>query len=280
VLEKLNEETEVVCINDGSQDNTLDKLLEQKEKHQNLRIIDLSRNFGKEAALSAGIDHAKGDAIIPMDTDLQDPPELLVDMVARWREGYEVVLARRIDRSTDSFAKRHSASMFYKIHNRISDTKIPVNVGDYRLMDRQVVNAVRQLPERRRFMKGLFSWVGFKTTCLDYARTPRVSGTSKFSGWRLWNYAIEGITSFSIAPLKFWIYIGSFLALVSFLTALFIIIRTLIFGVVTPGYASLITVVLFMGGVQLIGIGLLGEYVGRIYIESKQRPVYIVRKEY
>jgi glycosyltransferase involved in cell wall biosynthesis len=230
--------------------------------------------------MSAGINTATGDCVIPIDADLQDPPALIPQMLKKWQEGAEVVLAKRIDRSTDSYSKRTSALMFYRLHNALSSLKIPENVGDYRLMDRVVVDALMQLPERQRFMKGLFAWVGFKTVAIEYARDARVAGETKFSGWKLWNFAIEGITSFSLAPLKVWIYIGLAGALFAFFYASFIIIRTLIFGVDVPGYASLLVVSLFFGSLQLISLGIIGEYIGRIYFESKQRPLYLIRKKY
>jgi polyisoprenyl-phosphate glycosyltransferase len=270
-------EFEFVCVNDGSRDDTLEKLAQLVTFDARVRVIDLSRNFGKEAALTAGLDEARGDAVIPMDADLQDPPELILKLIEQWKKGYEVVLAKRSDRQSDSFLKKKTAELFYRIHNHISDTAIPENVGDFRLIDRAVVTALHELPERRRFMKGLFAWVGFKTTTVEYARAARVAGKTKFTGWRLWNFAMEGFTSFSTIPLRVWTYMGTSLAGVGFIYAVFIIIRTLVFGVDMPGYASLLTVVLFLGGVQLIGIGVVGEYIGRIYIESKQRPIYIVR---
>lgn len=271
---------EVVCVDDGSKDDTLMKLISLTEKDSRFHVIELSRNFGKEAALTAGIDAAVGDAIIPIDADLQDPPELIPEMIKEWVKGAEVVLARRIDRSSDSYLKRKTAESFYRFHNRLSAIQIPENVGDFRLMDRIAVDALKQLPEQQRFMKGLFAWVGFKTVTLDYVRNPRVAGTTKFSGWKLWNFALEGITSFSAAPLKFWSYIGGLGALVTFIYALFIISRTLILGVDIPGYASLLVVVLFFGSLQLISVGMLGEYIGRIYMETKHRPLYLVRKHY
>jgi len=271
---------EVVCVDDGSRDETLGKLILVSERDARFRVIELSRNFGKEAALTAGVDAATGDAVIPIDADLQDPPELIPKMIGEWARGAEVVLARRIDRSSDSFLKRKTAEGFYRLHNRLSTTQIPENVGDFRLIDRVVVDALKQLPERHRFMKGLFAWVGFKTVTLDYARNPRVAGSTKFSGWKLWNFALEGITSFSAAPLKFWSYIGGIGALVTFSYAVFIIARTLLYGVDVPGYASLLVAVLFFGSLQLIGLGMLGEYIGRIYIESKNRPLYLIRKQY
>ena len=272
---------EVICVDDGSTDSTLSELIELTKKDTRFHILEFSRNFGKEAALSAGIDFANGDAVIPIDADLQDPPELIIKMVQLWKDGAEVVLAKRVDRSTDSFMKRKTASLFYKLHNKLSTSmRIPENVGDFRLMDRVVVDALKQLPERQRFMKGLFAWVGFKSVTVEYSRSSRSAGETKFSGWRLWNFALEGITSFSLVPLKIWTYFGLFGAFLAFLYASFIIIRTLIFGIVLPGYASLLVVVLFFGSLQLISIGILGEYIGRIYFETKNRPLYIVRKRY
>lgn len=271
---------EVICVDDGSQDDTLKKLIGIAEREPRFHVIELSRNFGKEAALTAGLDAATGDAVIPIDADLQDPPELISDMIKEWLKGAEVVLARRVDRSSDSFFKRNAAEVFYRLHNRLSAIQIPENVGDFRLMDRIAVDALKQLPEQQRFMKGLFAWVGFRTVTLDYARHPRAAGSTKFSGWKLWNFALEGITSFSAAPLKFWSYMGGLGALVTFAYALFIISRTLIHGIDVPGYASLLVAVLFFGSLQLISVGMLGEYIGRIYVETKRRPLYLIRKTY
>jgi len=281
VIDKLTDyQFEIVCVNDGSKDHTLKNLIAIKQTDPRLKIIDLSRNFGKEAALTAGIDAASGDAVIPIDADLQDPPQLMVTMLEKWREGYEVVLAKRSSRASDTFLKRISANLFYRLQNAVSDYEIPNNVGDYRLLDRKAVDALKQLPERRRFMKGMFAWVGFKTTTLEYVRETRNAGKSKFSGWKLWNFAIEGITSFSTAPLRIWTYIGAGISTIALLYALYIVLRTIFRGVDIPGYASLLTSILFLGGIQLIGIGVIGEYVGRIYYETKQRPVYIVRQIY
>lgn len=281
VLNRLREfEAEVVCVDDGSRDDTLARLIALAEADHRFSVVELSRNFGKEAALTAGIDAATGDAVIPIDADLQDPPELILEMVNKWLDGAEVVLARRSDRSSDSFLKRKSAEMFYSLHNKLSSIKIPENVGDFRLLDRVVVDAIQHLPERHRFMKGLFAWVGFKTVTLDYVRDQRIAGTTKFSGWKLWNFALEGITSFSTAPLKLWSYIGGLGALVTAAYALFIVSKTLIWGADIPGYASLLVAVLFFGSLQLISVGMLGEYIGRIYMESKGRPIYLVRRHH
>lgn len=280
-MEKLPDfDFEIVCVDDGSRDNTLEQLIAISKADPRVTVLEFSRNFGKEPAMTAGIDAASGDCVIPIDADLQDPPGLISEMLKKWQEGAEVVLAKRVDRSSDSYAKRTSALMFYRLHNALSHLQIPENVGDYRLMDRVVVDALKQLPERQRFMKGLFAWVGFKTDIVEYSREARLTGESKFSGWKLWNFAIEGITSFSLAPLKIWIYIGSFGALFAFIYASFIVIRTLIFGIDLPGYASLLVVTLFFASLQLISLGVIGEYIGRIYFESKQRPLYLIRKKY
>ncbi len=278
LLEASGETHEILCINDGSRDASLTVLQSYQQGHPQIRVIDLSRNFGKEAALSCGLDLARGQAVIPIDADLQDPPELIIDMLRVWRQGFDVVLAQRTDRSQDSLLKRKTAEWFYRLHNLISDPPHPPNVGDFRLLDRKVVDALKQLPERRRFMKGLFAWVGFRQATLPYARRVRTAGESKFSGWRLWNFALEGITSFSTAPLRIWAYLGLGIALLAFLFGLFIIVHTLMYGRDLPGYASMITVVLFLGGIQLIGLGMLGEYIGRIFSETKGRPIYIIRE--
>jgi polyisoprenyl-phosphate glycosyltransferase len=269
---------EIVCIDDGSRDDTLARLTDARTRDPRVRILALTRNFGKEAALTAGLDHARGAAVIPIDADLQDPPQLIPLMLEHWRAGAEVVVAKRSDRASDSFVKRTTASLFYRLHNTVSELKIPENVGDFRLMDQQVVAALRQLPERHRFMKGLFAWVGFRTVLVEYKRAPRAAGESKFSGWRLWNFAMEGITSFSTVPLRIWTYIGMAIALLAFGYGGYIVLRTLLFGNPVPGYASLISVMLFTAGIQLIGIGVVGEYIGRIYDETKRRPVYLLRR--
>ncbi len=280
VLSDINKSYEIIFVNDGSTDQTMDKLLLAKQKYPEIRIINLARNFGKESSLSAGLDFAQGEVIIPIDADLQDPPELIKEFIVKWQEGYDVVLAKRTDRGTDTFFKRFSATLFYKLQNLIAHIDIPENVGDYRLITRRVLKAIQQLPENQRFMKGIFAWVGFKTTVIEYKRESRQAGKTSFHGWSLWNFALEGITSFSTFPLRVWLYIGSFIAFLSFAYGGFIALRTLIVGVDLPGYASLLTVVLFLGGIQLIGIGVLGEYLGRTYKETKNRPLYIVEDEY
>jgi len=271
---------EIICVDDGSTDGTLDELVALHQRDARVRVIELSRNFGKEAALTAGIDAARGDAVVAMDADLQDPPALIARLVSEWERGADVVLARRTDRSSDSFLKRSTARLFYRLHNSVSSVKIPDNVGDFRLLDRKAVDALKTLPERQRFMKGLFAWIGFRTATVDYARGARAAGKSKFSGWRLWNFALEGFTSFSTVPLRVWTYVGALGALATFLYALFIIVRVLMLGIDVPGYASLLVAILFLGSLQLLSVGLLGEYIGRMYLETKQRPVYVVRREF
>ena len=270
-------EFEIVCVNDGSSDDTFALLQQKRLNRSDLTLVDLSRNFGKEAALSAGLFIADGDAVIPIDADLQDPPEVIAELLAKWEEGFEVVLARRGDRSSDSMAKRFTARSFYRIHNAVADVEIPPDVGDFRLMDRVVVNALNALPEGRRFMKGLFAWVGFKTATITYRRDPRSAGESKFNAWKLWNFALEGVASFSISPLRIWTYVGVVIALAAMGWGGWIALRTLIWGVDLPGYASLLVAVLFLGGLQLIGIGMIGEYLGRAFMESKRRPAYLIR---
>ena len=273
-----NHAFEIVCVNDGSRDGTLDRLVAIAGVRADTVVVDLSRNFGKEAALSAGLLVATGDAVIPMDADLQDPPEVIPSLIRRWEEGYEVVVAQRSDRRSDTMSKRVSARWFYRVHNALSDVAIPENAGDFRLMDRVVVEALNALPENRRFMKGLFAWIGFRTGTVEYSRTPRASGATRFTPWRLWNLALEGITSFSLLPLRVWTYVGALVAAASMAWGTFILVRTLVYGKDMPGYASLIVAVTFLGGLQLIGIGIIGEYLGRTYMESKRRPAFVVRK--
>jgi len=263
---------DVVVVNDGSTDNTFEMLSHYQPTYITLTIVDLSRNFGKEAALSAGLMMANGDAVIPLDADHQDPLNVVHKLIEKWEAGFEVVLARRATRDSDTIFKRLSAKWFYRLINEVSDVVIPENVGDFRLMDRIVVDALRSMPENHRFMKGIFAWLGFRSTIVDYPRASRANGSSKFNHWKLWNLAIEGVTSFSTWPLRIWTYFGSLIAVCSLLYGFAIAIRTLIWGVDVPGYASLLVAVLFLGGVQLIGIGIIGEYLGRTYLEAKRRP--------
>ncbi len=267
---------EVLFIDDGSTDNTLVSIEQAARRYPYVRYIKLTRNFGKEAALSAGIDHALGDAVIPMDVDLQDPPELIVEFARLWQQGYDNVYAVRSSRPEDTLLKSNTASLFYKIFNRLSHQKIPANAGDYRLMDRKVIEAIKKMPERNRFMKGLFVWPGFKSIGINYQRPSRFTGTSKFNYWKLWNFALDGVVSFSTWPLRVWSYIGASIAFMSFFYILMIMLKVALFGKDLPGYASLMSAILFFGGIQLLSIGILGEYVARLFIESKQRPLYLV----
>ena len=285
ILNNLGLNCELVFINDGSKDNTLELLKAQKEIYSNksnldIKIVNLSRNFGKEAAMSAGFSVASGEAIVPMDADLQDPPELIAKFVELWRQGYDVVLAKRVNRQDESALKRFCSSIFYKLNNKISEIEIPQNVGDFRLFTKKVLNAINSLPENQRFMKGIFAWVGFNSITIEYKRPQRIAGSSKFNGWKLWNFALQGITGFGTLPLRIWTYIGFIVSFFAFIYASFLILRTLIMGIDLPGYASLVVIILFLGGLQLIGVGILGEYVGRIYMESKRRPPFIIDEIY
>lgn len=271
---------EVVYVDDGSRDESLAVARALPANGIDVQVVALSRNFGKEAALTAGIDHAKGDVLVPMDIDLQDPPELIEPFIARWREGYDIVYGVRTTRPWDTAAKRLSAAWFYRVFNSMSPVRIPTNVGDFRLVDRRAAEVLRQLPERNRFMKGLFAWVGFNAVGVPYERQPRAAGSSKFDLWRLWNFALDGVVSFSTVPLRVSFYAGLAIAAFAALYALFIVSRVLIFGIDTPGYASLIIVVLLMGAIQLVSIGVIGEYLGRLFLEVKARPIYVVEGVY
>lgn len=269
---------EIVFINDGSKDST-ESIINEIAKSDPLVIaLSFTRNFGKEPALFAGLEHATGDAVIPIDVDLQDPIEVIPLMIEKWQSGADAVLAKRVDRSSDTMLKRKTSEWFYKLHNKISTPKIEENVGDFRLMSREVVENIKLLPERNLFMKGILSWVGGNTEIVEYVRAERVAGDSKFNGWKLWNLALEGITSFSTFPLRMWTYIGLLVASLSFIYGGWMIVDKLIWGNPVPGYPSLLVSVLFLGGVQLIGIGVLGEYIGRTYIESKNRPKYLLKR--
>ncbi len=278
VLDPLLADYEIVCVNDGSRDGTLAALRDWAARDARVKIVDLSRNFGKEAALSAGLDFARGQAVVPIDVDLQDPPELIGEMLEHWRAGYDVVLAARHDRSSDPRLKRATAGWFYSLMERISDVDIPANVGDFRLMDRQVVEALKRLPERARFMKGIFAWLGFRTTTISFARPMRSAGEAKQRYGRLARLAIDGVVSFTTFPLRIWTLFGVLLSTASGVYMMVIIIRTLAFGTDVPGYASIMTVLLFFNGMIMINLGVLGEYIARIFVEVKNRPIYLVRE--
>lgn len=281
VLDALSEfDSEIIYVNDGSRDSSLQILTRLIASDSRVQVLDLSRNFGKEAALTAGIDHATGDATIVIDADLQDPPELIPAMIKQWRMGFQMVCMQRVSRDGETVLKKLTARYFYALMGRVGQVAIPHNVGDFRLMSRQVVDALRQLPERTRFMKGLFAWVGYPTKLLPYQRDGRFAGASKFNYWGLWNFALEGITSFSAAPLKIASYFGMFTAVLSIFFGIYVFGKALFYGDPVPGYPSLMVVVLLLGGLQLMAIGVMGEYLGRAFIESKQRPLYLLLKHY
>ncbi len=273
-------QVEMLYVNDGSKDETLNILIALMQQDERIKIIDLSRNFGKEIAMTAGLDAAQGDAVVVIDADLQDPPELIEKMIKVWREGFDVVYAKRVERKGESFFKKFTAHLFYKLINKISDHEIPENVGDFRLMSRQAVNALNQVRERKRFMKGLFTWIGFPQTAIEYSRDPRLAGETNWNYKKLIKFAIEGISSFTQEPLRLAAYAGFITALGAFALGLYFIIKTLLFGEVIQGFPTLITVILFFSGVQLLSIGILGEYIGHMFIESKQRPLYFIKKTY
>lgn len=278
LLEGIVERFEIICVNDGSSDRTLELLKARAAHDSRIKILDLSRNFGTEAALTAGLDIARGDAVIPIDADLQDPPELIGDMLALWQQGYDVVLAARSDRSSDRRMKRLSALWFYKIIGRFSEVPIPENVGDFRLMDRQVVEALKQLPERSRFMKGIFAWLGFRTTQVTFSRAARQSGEAKHNYRSLFRLAVDGLISFTVFPLRIWTLIGFCISILAGIFMFVIIGDALFYGRETPGYASLMTVILLFNGLLMINMGVMSEYIARIFIEVKKRPLYLVRE--
>jgi len=269
---------EVVYVNDGSRDDTLRLLLGLQRDDPRVAVINLSRNFGKEIALTAGLDHARGEAIIAIDADLQDPPELIPDLVAAWRQGYDVVYAQRRLRTGETWAKRITANLFYRLMARIGGIEMPRNTGDFRLISRRVADALTKLREQHRFMKGLFAWVGFSSKAVLYDRAPRYAGKTKWNYWKLWNLALERITAFTLMPLKLATYLGLFVALIALVYGSIIVFKTLWFGNPVAGYPSLMTVLLFLGGVQLITLGVIGEYLGRIFNETKRRPLYLVER--
>lgn len=276
MLGRLGYSYEIVCVNDGSTDDTLDRLRAQRRLDPAIKILDLSRNFGKDIALSAGLDHAVGDAVVCMDADLQHPVELIPEMIAQWQDGYDVVVAYIRSRATESPLMRWLKNRFYFIFNLLSEVPMPPHGGDFRLLDRRVVAVLRLMPEKTRFMKGLFAWVGFRQLAIPYEPRPRVAGMSSWSFWRLWHFMVDGIVAFTTMPLRIWGYFGVFVSLISLLYGSVIIFETLVRGVDVPGYASLMVVILFLGGVQLISLGVIGEYLSRVYREVKGRPLYVI----
>ncbi len=277
VMRTNNQPYELIFVNDGSRDGTLSAMHALHSDDPNTVVIDLSRNFGKEIATTAGIDHARGDALVVLDADLQDPPELIPELIEGWREGYDVGYAQRRGRAGESWLKKKTAELFYRVMERLGPVRLPRNTGDFRLMSRPAIDAVRALREHHRFMKGLFAWVGFPSKAVLYDRDARFAGSSKWNYWSLWNLSLEGITSFTVAPLKVATYLGLALSLAAFVAALVYVIKTIFFGDPVAGFPTLITVVLLIGGVQLIFLGLIGEYLGRVFNETKRRPLYFVR---
>ena len=269
---------EIVYINDGSSDKTLTIIKQLAESDNRVTLIDLSRNFGKEIALTAGLQKAAGDAVVVMDADLQDPPELIPELIGEWQNGYDVVYAQRTHRRGESLLKRTTAQFFYRVIQRISKVEIPEDTGDFRILSRRAVNALNTFNEQHRFMKGLFAWIGYRQKAVRYERDARHAGASKWSYWRLWNLALDGITSFTIAPLKIATYLGLLTAAGAFAYGIYMVIDTLVHGNPVPGYPSLIVIILMLGGVQLVAIGIIGEYLGRIFNETKRRPLYFINE--
>lgn len=280
ILRALDLTTEIVFVDDGSTDGSAPYLMDRIQRSEGIRLIKLSRNFGKEAALTAGLEHAQGDAVIVMDADLQDPPEYIPEMIECWRSGTDVVLMQRRSRAGETRFKRMTAHLFYRLLNKVSQTDIPVDTGDFRLMSRRAVDALLQLGERNRYMKGLFAWVGMPTRIIQYDREPRAAGETKWDYPKLVGLAFEGLTSFSIAPLRWGIGIGLIAATLGAFFGLWIIVKTLFLGDPVDGYPSLVAIISFLGGVQLLGMGIIGEYVGKTYVESKQRPIYMTEQTF
>jgi glycosyltransferase involved in cell wall biosynthesis len=271
---------DILFVNDGSRDRTERTILDEAAKRDDISLINFSRNFGKEAALTAGLHHATGDAVIPLDVDLQDPPEVILEMIRRWQAGAKLVNARRARRDADTWLKKASADTFYRLFNALAEQPIPRDVGDFRLMDREVVHAIRQLGERSRCNKALFSWVGFETEEITYERPARAAGESQWSYWKLTKLALDAIFSSSTIPLRIWTYVGMLMAAVSLIYSAYLFVRTLVFGIDVPGYASTAILILIFGGLNMFALGIIGEYVGRIYTEVRQRPLYVVRSHH
>ncbi|UJZ94915.1 glycosyltransferase family 2 protein [Photobacterium damselae subsp. damselae] len=281
-LASIRSHIDIVFINDGSSDNTRTVIESQIRQDDSITLVNLAKNFGKEAAMTAGLNYVEGDAAVILDVDLQDPPELILEFVRLWQTGeYDTVYGVRVDRSHDTFMKRFTAGGFYRFFNLLSSgTRLPENVGDFRLIDRSVIEAIKQLPERNRFMKGLLAWSSFRSIGVDFQRPERCAGDTKFNYWKLWNFAVDGIFSFTAWPLRVWGFIGLGISFLSFIFLMYVLISALFFGIHTPGYASTISVVLFLGGIQLISLGVIGGYISRIYVEVKQRPIYLIEGVY
>lgn len=277
VLATLDMHCQIIYVNDGSTDGSLDIIHELDARQARVQLVDLSRNFGKEIALTAGLDHADSDAVIVIDADLQDPPELIPELVSHWLDGYDVVYAKRTQRDGEGVVKRATAYLFYRLMQKMCRVTIPEDTGDFRLLSRRAVDAIRQLREQHRFMKGLFAWIGYQQKAVPYRRAGRFAGTTKWNYWKLWNFALEGITSFTGGPLKVATYAGLVTALGALSYGAYFAVHTLLYGNPVPGYPSLMVVILFLGGVQLLSIGIIGEYLARLFDESKKRPLYFLK---
>jgi glycosyltransferase involved in cell wall biosynthesis len=280
VLDGLGEPWEIVFVDDGSRDNTLGLLLAARAKDSRLKVVALARNFGKDVALSAGLAHARGRAVIPIDCDLQHPPEVIPELVAKWRAGADMVLAVRTRRSEEGLLRRTSAAMYYALMRRMTNVEIPRNAGDFRLLDRKIVDVINQMPERCRFMKGIFAWPGFKTETVEFQAKIRAGGRTTWSLWKLWRFALDGLFSFSTVPLKMWTYLGGLSALGAFVYLIITLVQKVVFGIAVPGYASLLIVVLFFNGLLLVSNGIQGEYIARIFEEVKGRPLFVVANKW
>lgn len=278
VMAEIGVSYEIVCVDDGSRDDSVARALDHRQQDNRIKVVELSRNFGKELALTAGLQHASGQAVVMIDADLQHPPELIKDMLDKWRDGFEMVIAVRRDREGESAVKRLAARAFYDLFGRVSEVRLPPGAGDFRLLDRKVVDVLNSMPEHSRFMKGLYAWVGFRQTVIPFDVAERAHGETKFNLFRLYRLAIDGITSFTLVPLKVWTFIGMLAAGFALLYGFVIVVKTLIFGIDVPGYPSLIVAVTFFSGVQLISLGVIGEYLGRVFSEVKNRPLYVVRQ--
>ncbi len=278
VMKTAQQPFEVVFVNDGSTDATLRIMRALQAQHGNTTIVDLSRNFGKEIAMSAGLDHARGEAVVLIDADLQHPPQTIVQMIEGWRDGFDIIYGVRSDRQRDGWLRRMTAAVFYRLMGRIGRVPIPENAGDFRLLSRKAVDAIRSMREHHRFMKGVFAWVGFPARAVAYDVAPRAAGVSKFNFWKLWNFSIEGLTSHTLAPLKASTYVGLAVAFLALVYGAFVVGETLIMGNPVPGYPTLVTLMLFLGGVQLIVLGVMGEYLGRVFNETKSRPLYFTNE--
>jgi glycosyltransferase involved in cell wall biosynthesis len=279
-MDAIGEPWEVVCVDDGSRDDTVARMVAHHQRDGRFRVVELSRNFGKEKALTAGLQHTSGQAVVMIDADLQHPPELIADMVVKWREGFEMVIAVRRGRDSESALKRLSATTFYQLFAKVSEVQLPQGAGDFRLLDRAVVDVLNAMPEHTRFMKGLYAWVGFRQTSIPYDVADRAEGETKFNLFRLYRLAIDGITAFTSVPLKVWTFVGMLVAAFALLYGLLFVVKTLILGIDVPGYPSLIVAITFFSGVQLISLGVIGEYLGRVFTEVKGRPLYVVRRAY